>query len=381
MTGLNTPTFETLRPEKIGDLADSPAPCVTILLPPYRPGAQANSLGAMLRTFCQDAERQLVTHQVTQSEVTDIIESLQRLAEAPEFAAGSHWSRAIFRSPELFTTLDLIEPVKPGLTVGACFQIRPVLSDLQLPAAFYLLRLSQKSVELFRCAGLRAQRIDLPKGVPRTLDEALEFKPPDHDLENRSSAGSSTGTMPGVRFGTGSARERAHVYVADFFKAVDRGIRELARGGDVPLVLAGVEEDTVLYRAGSAYPHLAKETIRGSANSPFSEDELIERAYAIVRAGLTDRAASSLMELKERMAPTRFSTDLDTILSAAIEGRVGWIFINQDARALGVEKAHWGEEDLLNRAAIETLRQRGLAFNLPAAKMPDGAAVAAVFRY
>jgi len=375
MTGLNVPTLETLHPEKIGELAGSAAPCVTVLLPPYRPGEQAKSMGAMLRTYCQDVERQLKARSIAQPELTDLIEPLLRLTDTPEFEAGSHWGRAIFRSPEVFTILDGIEPVKPSVTVAGCFQVRPVLADLHLPAEFYLLRLSQKSVELWRYAGLRAQRVELPKGVPRTLDEALAFKPPDHDLENRSSAGSSAGTMPGVRFGTGSGRERAHAYLADFFKAVDRGIRELAHGGDAPLVLAGVDEDTALYRSVASYPHLLKESIRGSANSPFSEDELLKRAYAIVRSDATERAVAGLMELKERMAPARFSTDLDTILRAAADGRVGWLYINQDAR---VER---GDEDPLNRAAIETLRQRGLAFSLPAAKMPDGAAVAAVFRY
>jgi len=381
MTGLNVPTLETLRPEKIAELAGSPAPCVTILLPPYRPGETAKSMGAMLRTFCQDAERQLTAHRIAQPEVTDLIEPLLRLTETPEFQAGSHWGRAIFRSPEVFTILDGIETVKPGVTAGPCFEIRPVLADLHLPAEFYLLKLSQKAVEPWRYAGLRAQRVELPKGVPRTLDEALEFKPPDHDLENRSPAGSSIGSMRGVRFGTGSGRETAQTYVADFFKAVDRGIRELVHSADAPLVLAGVDEDTALYRSVSGYQRLLKETIHGSANSPFSEDELLQRAYAIVRSEAIERAVASLMELKERMAPARLSTDLDTILRAAVDGRVGWLYINQDARAFGVKNVHWGEEDLLNRAAIETLRQRGLAFSLPAAKMPDGAAVAAVFRY
>ncbi|HTS46325.1 MAG TPA: hypothetical protein VMH05_00190 [Bryobacteraceae bacterium] len=375
MTGLNVPTLETLRPEKIAELAGSPAPCVTILLPPYRPGETGKSMSAMLRTFCQDIERQLTARRIAQPEVTDLVEPLLRLTEAPQFQAGSHWGRAIFRSPEVFTILDGIETVKPGVTVGSCFEIRPVLADLHLPAEFYLLKLSQKAVELWRYASLRAQRVDLPRGVPQTLDEALAFKPPDHDLENRSTAGSSTGSMRGVRFGTGSARENAHTYVADFFKAVDRGIRELVHSGDAPLVLAGVDEDTALYRSVSGYQRLLKETIHGSINSPFSEDQLLERAYAIVRSDATERAVASLMELKERMAPARFSTDLDTILGAAADGRVGWLYINQHAR---VDRDN---EDLLNRAAIETLRQRGLAFSLPAAKMPDGSAVAAVFRY
>ena len=88
------------------------------------------------------------------------------------------------------------------------------------------------------------------------------------------------------------------------------------------------------------------------------------------------------------MAPARFSTALDAILRAAVEGRVGWLYINQDAQVFGVfdgirrgRRVNWGEEDLLNAAAVETMRQRGLVFTLPDSEMPDNAAVAAVLRY
>ena len=388
MTELNVPALERLQVENIGKLAASAAPCITIVLPPYRPGEQSKPMADMLRTYCQDAQRQLEARQIAPRDVAGLIEPLLELTKAPEFQSGSRWGRAIFRSPEVFTFLEGLEMVKPGVTVGGCFQIRPVLSNLQLPAEFFVLRLSQKSVELWRWTGLQAQKVELPKGVPRTLDEATAFKPPDHDLENRSTAGSSTGSMRGVRFGTGSGRETAHTYVADFFKAVDRGLHELVHAGDVPLVLAGVDEDTTLYRSISGYRMLLKESIAGSANSPLPEDELMSRAHAIVRSDTAERAASSLNSLKERMAPARFSTELNTILPASVEGRVGWLYLNADARMMGAfdgvrrgGRSNWGEEDLLNLAAIETLDHKGLAFSLAAGKMPDGAAVVAVFRY
>jgi hypothetical protein len=52
----------------------------------------------------------------------------------------------------------------------------------------------------------------------------LAFKPPDHDLENRSAAGSSVGAMRAVRFGTGSGRETQHTYLRTSIKAVDHGL-------------------------------------------------------------------------------------------------------------------------------------------------------------
>lgn len=387
MTGLNVPTLKTLGAENIEQLAGAAGPCVTIVLPPYRPGAQTKSMAAILRTYCQEIERQLSNRRIEASEITNLIEPLLQVTASPEFSAGSHWSCALFRSPETFAKLDGIEALNPSLSVGGCFQIRMVLPELHLPSAFYLLKLTQKDVELWHCTRLRAESVMLPKGVPQTLDEALAFKPPDHDLENRSAAGHSAGALRGIRFGTGSERENASAYLADFYKAVDRGVRELTRGSGIPLVLAGVEEDTFLYRAVSNYPALLKESIHGSGGVAFSQDEL-RQANAIVRTDATERAAASLLELKERTAPARISTDLPAILSAAVEGRVGRLYINQEAQVPGVfdrvrraGRVNWGQEDLLNVAAVETILDRGLVFALPADAMPERVAAIAVFRY
>ena len=257
-----------------------------------------------------------------------------------------------------------------------------------MPAKFFLLKLSKKNVEVFRCAGLRAEYVKLPGGVPETLEEALAFKKPDHDLENRAAAGSSPGALHAIRFGTGSGRETQGTYLADFYKAVDRGVRELlGAASDAPLVLAGVDEDTVLYRMNNRYPNLLARNVQGSPGAS-AEPDILRQAYSIVRSDCGERAVRALQESKERVAPARFSTSLKTILRSAVEGRVASLYIDEAARMFGTFEGtrkggrwNWGEEDLLNIAAVETILQGGQAFALPTGRIPDGAAVAAVLRF
>jgi hypothetical protein len=100
-------------------------------------------------------------------------------------------------------------------------------------------------------------RLDLPPAMrePVRLEhQERDDDQPDHDLENRSAAGSSPGAMRRIRFGTGSGRETQHSYLAEFYKKVDHGIHELLNTHGSPLLLAGVDEDTALYRAGNTYP-------------------------------------------------------------------------------------------------------------------------------
>ena len=387
MTEAKVLALESLQVEKIHELIRSPGPCITLLLPPYRPGEQATPLPALLKSKLQEAMRLLTQAGITESVIRDLLEPLAQLAADPDSLEGSHWGRAIFRSLNVFHQFAVTEFRKPLLQVGGCFEIRPILTELHSPSEFFLLRLSKKDVEVFRCAGLRAESLELPKGVPHTLEEALAFKPPDHDLENRSSAGNSTGAMRGVRFGTGSAKETQSTYLADFYKAVDRGVRQLLGPASVPLVLAGVDEDTVLYRMINKYPNLLARSIHGSPGGSMEHD-ILPQAYAIVQSDCAERAVCALQDSKERLAPARFSTGLSSILRAAVEGRVARLYIDAAARMSGAfegtRKAglgHWGEEDLLNIAAVETMLQGGLAFVLPTGRIPDGASIAAILRF
>lgn len=388
MTEAKLLEMEPLQLEKLRDLISSPGPCVTVMLPAYRPGELAQSHAALIKSAVQDAARQLEELCIPESVVKNLLAPLQQLAEDPHLSAGFHSGGVIFRSQDVLRHFALIEPVQPSLHVGGCFEIRPLLMELHVPAQFFLLTLSKKNVEVFRCAGLRAEPLKLPGGLPETLEEALAFKPPDHDLENRSSSGRSTGAMHAVRFGTGSGREAQSTYLADFYKAVDRGVRELlGTAGDVPLVLAGVGEETDLYRTINKYPNLLARSVHGSPNES-TENEIPRQAYLIVRSDYAERAVRALLDSKERMAPALFSTNLTATLRAAVEGRVASLYIDEIARVFGVFEGtrrggrwNWGEEDLLNIAAVEAMLHRGQAFSVAHGRIPERAAVAAILRF
>jgi hypothetical protein len=387
MTEVKLPPPESLELDKIHEMIRSSGPCITLLVPPYRPGEQSKPIAGMVRTNLQVAQHQLEERNVPGNIIRDLLEPLELLARDPDFLEGSHWSRVIFRGGDVLRQFTLTEAVKPALFVAGCFEIRPILAELDLPAEFYVLKISKKNVNLHRSAGLHEERLKLA-GIPEALEEFLEFEPPDHDLEDRSAAGASTGSMPGVRFGTGSGRETQSAYLADFYKAVDRGVRELLGLRDAPLVLAGVDEDTALYRAHNRYANLLARSVSGSQAGSLLENGTLQKAYEIVRADRAERAVNALLDSRERVAPARFTTGLSAILRAAVEGRVARLYIDQAARMFGLFEGtrrsgrwNWGEEDLLNVAAVETLLQGGSAYSLPTGRIPDGAPIAAILRY
>ncbi len=295
----------------------------------------------------------------------------------------------IFLSRDQFLEFEIGDVPRAYAVAGGNFLIRPLLSHLNLPSTFLILKLSKKRADLMRCGVQSCQPVPFPKGFPHTIEEAMAFEPPDHDLENRSAAGPSPGSRRGIRFGTGSGKETEHAHLADFYKMVDRAVQQVQHDGHAPLVLAGVQEDSSMYRNVALYPAIVERSVGGSPDGGgLTEKDLERQARAIVQTAESDRLAAELAELKERTTPARFSTNLWNILKAATEGRVGRIYIDENAERKGVfqelkrgDRWDWGEEDLLNLAAVETLRHGGLAFTLPSSRMPDQACIAAFFRY
>ena len=372
--------LEPLVLTRLKEILRAPGPCITITLPPYHPGETAKSAATLLKSDIQDAIRALGEQGYSKAKTDYLLAPLEQLANDPASLTGSRWGNVIFCSPDVFCQFRLLQPLKPSLTIAGCFAIRRLLSELSTPKLFYVLAISKVSVQLFRCTGEGAEAVELPAGVPATLEEALALEPPDHDLENRTAVGASTGSMHAVRFGTGSGRETKYLHLLDFYKLVDRGIHKLLHAPGVPLVLAGVEEEVVAYRAVNSYPNLATAAVHGSPNLASLAAETIMHAISLLRAEEVQREVAALMDAKEDALPGRFLTDPSAIVSAAFDGRVHLLYLNEGAAFIGSYRS-WFEEELLNLAAVETLEKGGQAFELPAGLMPDGEASVAILRY
>jgi Bacterial archaeo-eukaryotic release factor family 3 len=383
-------TAEPLTKEIIQSLVHTAGPCITLLLPPYRPGEPGEPPAALLKTDLQEAAKNLAARRIAEPLITDLLEPLRQLSHEDESLAGSGFSRVIFRSLGLFRQFELPAPPAPvrACTVGDCFAIRPVLASLALPSHVYVLEVTKNAVSLLGCGFTGVAPVDLPQGTPTALDEYLGFKAPDHDLINRSAAGPSTGAMQGVKFGTGSGRETKRAHLHDFYRAVDRGVCELLRWNQATLILAGVDEDLAIYRSISTYSNLLEQRIQGSPGGAIPPAEILRRAHDIALFDFQRRAAFELAASQEHLAPARFSTDLDTVLRAAAEGRVSDLYLDENATRMGTfdgkvlgGSTNWHDEDLLNVAAVETLLRGGAVCSLPSHLMPSGSVVAAAFRY
>lgn len=352
-SSLKAPALEDLR-----ELAGSSGFCLTALISPFAPGEKTRfSPAALLRNYTHEAEIRLTALGANKEQISTLLQPLTNLAGDPALMEGFHWSRAMLRSPEIFAEFLLRKPVEGGMTVGERFNLLALVAEAEMPREFYVLKLSKRAVSLAR-VGSRLEAVKIPR-TAATLDEFLELDKPDHDRENR------TGAAPRVRFGTGTERENHMAYLGAYYKHADQELSTVLRPKKAMVVLAGVEEDTALFRSVATYPYVLAESIQRSPDDGSSEEDLLQRAFLMMRQCMLKRNAAALKEARERMAPGRFSEDAAGMAQMAEQGRVGQLYVAEDAK-----------EEKLNRVLIETLAHGGEVHALPA-----GRAAAAVMRY
>ena len=368
----------------IRQLLQTRGPCVTLVLPPYHPGRPEGSGAALLKAHLQDTYRKLKDEGISETDIAHLLEPLERLAEDPGLATGSHLGRALLRSSNEFRQFPLLDAMNSSLSVGETFDVRCLSRELARPPAFHILALTKKGVTLLRCSGLEAEVVSLPPAVPATLVDFLDLDAPDHNLENRSAAGASVGAMCGVRFGTGSARERQHSHLSDYYKMVDRGLQQSPVTG-TPLLLAGVAEDLGIYRGVATHPNLFAQGLTGSPDVARERIGLLKQGYAILHAERAERLRAALITEMERCGPSRFSTNIDAILTAAFEGRIRELYLDENAKNVGICKRDGyrsrGEEDLMNLAAVQTIIHDGQYYELPGQMAPGELTAIGLLRF
>lgn len=364
-----------LQANDLKTLARCEGPCITIQIPEFHPGAGNGSRRALLRQLAQKALEDLRKFNPSREagEVESAIQSaMDRLTDG-----GGPGMTAFFAPGH--ESLFLTPGVHEMVSVGTHLSLAPLAAAAAAPAEVYALGISRKIVRIWKVNGAGAAQLPLPASVPVSLDAAGAFDKPDHDLENRSASGSGTGLMKGVRFGTMSDHDAEGEYMHKFMTLIYKGVHELVKSA--PLFLVGVREDlNVMRRAAGQNGILPTEWHTNPEHC--SDDEIKQKTQQAAVESSYQASADRLKNLQEQ--DTRYLDNPSEVFQAAHEGRVHRLFIAEQAppvESAPPEAGLFPGENLLNAAAVETLKNGGDVFALRGTTLPTGGTVAAVLRY
>jgi hypothetical protein len=309
---------------------------------------------------------------------------------------------AIFLDEQGMTFFRLPEEGPEGVWVLDAPLIKPLLSSVFPEARFYLLALSQNELRLLHCSRDHAEEIDLSRyDIPRSLDESLKYDDLDeselqHHLTTgpgRGPIGEHTGSEDRKHgfHGHGESGEGHKTQVRGHFLNVTRGLDKVLGDEGIPLVLSGVEWIQAMYRDVSSYRPILEEHIEGNPDG-LSIEKLHRNAIGIIEKHRLREIDSWKDDFGAYLARGTGTTDLEEILRAAYEGRIARLFILRGAETWGkydlsnqtVEVQHepqFGDHDLFDLAAQQTILTDGQALLLEKEHMPTDAPAAAMFRW
>ncbi len=389
MALLSTADLETLSQEQ----AEA---CVSLYMPMAR-ADQTQQNPIRLKNLLKQAETQLVERGMRAPEAKALLEPAQGLLPLREFWERPADGLVAFVSPNMFRHFRLPTRLEERVVINSRFYVKPLLPFLTGNGQFYVLALSQGEVRLLR--GTRDNIVEVPLDdprVPKSLDQALKYD----QLEEQTQVHSFPSGEPNAKFGQtaifhghGVGEEDAKTNIRRFFQQLEAGVRKRLGDGKAPLVLAGVEYLHPIYKQVNTYPNLLDEGILGNP-SESSPETLHAQAWKIIEPGFQAPMHQQREEYEKFMGrhDQHASNDPEVIVPASFYGRVATLFVDKDAQVWGAFDPADGrievrsqrtprDEDLVDLASIQTLRNNGMVYVLPREQMPDQSPLAAIFRY
>jgi hypothetical protein len=355
-------------------------PCVSIYLSTSPLPQDAEKARMELKNRLTEAAQQLRDAGTGKGPIERLQESLDDLIDDSDFWRSLSYSLAIFAGPDSVRTFRLPNRLSGGVEVSDRFYLKPLLRAVSFPQAAFVLALAQNSVRLLEIsADSPVYAVPVP-GLPSNVADAVGLS----SISGRTQDGHIMG-------GRIQGAEGQKVRMRQYARAIDRALRPVLSGLDLPLILGTAEPLAGIYRSVNSYPNLTDAVIAG--NPEETPDEELGRA---ARGILDTLYAAQLVELKDRMARRaahgRAVTDLSDVARAATYGAVETLFVDIDQTVPGLVDDDTGAvtlseaDDAVTYGVVDEILRRALLsgaeiFAVRSDDMPGGGAVAAGVRF
>jgi hypothetical protein len=296
---------------------------------------------------------------------------------------------AMFITPDFSKYMNLsIEPVT-SFYVGSLLHILPLIQAYIDNGVFYLLVLSQHIVKLYEANHYTKTEVKL-SDVPKDIEEMLRFDISQDNISARSLPAGSISGKGAMYYGSADLKLNKR-NVDRFVQIIAAAVNKKLFNQNAPLIVAAVEYEQSMFRMHCTYPYLVSKGIDGNPDQ-IKVDSLHNQAWDILADYLNKDQEKYITLYNDFSNTDKTSSDLNAILQAAYMGRVDTLFVDTNKRMFGIfdtkslsleihEKQKGVDEDILNLAAIYTLKNEGRVFPLNKRLANKNEPAAAIFRY
>lgn len=381
--------FDVVTEEDLREiLAAREGPAVSLYQPTHRGRPDVEEDVLRFKNLLGEAEDRLTSYGERRSEATKLLQPMRQLLNNGEFWRHQLDGLAMFSESNFFRYYRLPFEVEELVVVGDAIHATP-LFEATTRGHFYVLAISRSSVRLLRAARFGAEEVALGEtDIPRSFDEAMrydDFEKPNLQRHPTSGAGRT------IQHGHGPGDEDLKKEILRYFQAVDKGVCDLVKVDEAPLVLAAVDYLHPLYRQASNYKAIVDRGIEGNPEQ-LSAAQLQEQAWPLVEPYFRAKLEAAKERFGNAIGTGLASCDLAEVIGAAYEGRVGALIVRRADRRWGLfdmierrveehEEPRDGDVDLVDLAVRQTALHGGDVFITDAEDMPCDYPLAAVFRF
>lgn len=375
-------------------LAADPPLAVSVFLPTHPHGADVRQGPIRLRNLTTEAAERLLRSGMPSSEVEELLAPAKRLIDDYGFWQHQSHGLSVFLDASRALHYRVPIPLAEQVVVGPGFHVRPLLPVLAADGQFVVATVTADEVRLYH-----GSRFALVEDESAELGRSLADVAGEPDYENPVQAAPvarpNTGTISignAQVYGAGPP-EWYKTQLVKFTQQVATDVEALVRASRTPVVLvADVEVGGHFRQATTLGPQLVG-TVETNPRA-LDATQLHGAAYSLVEP-LLDQARqdtagrlTALLGQRDR----RVALDLGDVVRGAYRGQV-------EVLLLGEKDAAWGHydavndelvlddrhadrgQDLLEFAAVHTLRNGGAVHVFGSEEMPEALPIAAVLRY
>lgn len=368
-----------------------PSHAVSLYMPLHPKNGERQQDALRLRNLLKEAEQKLTANGATNFERDALLDQAHAFLEAMSLEDSSAKGLVLFSAPPFFAVYPCPLSFSDRVMVDQHLYIKPLLPLLIETGAFYVLTLSENRVRLLHGTREGLSEITVPE-MAQSLKQALASEQVEKQHQVRTiGLRAGTGARMGLFYGRGEGTDDEKDRLTRFLTMISHRVDQALRAEHAPLIAAGVESLVSIYRAVNEYVGLTEEFVPGNPER-WSGEALHERAWSIAQLKFKAPLEQALKRYEQLGGTPRASRALRRIMPAALQGRIEtlfleaeqdrWGYLHPETGALSLHNEHESnDQELLNLAAIRTLRADGDVFVLDAQAMPVTAAAAAILRY
>ncbi|MFZ3233738.1 MAG: hypothetical protein WA417_10435 [Stellaceae bacterium] len=311
----------------------------------------------------------------------------QALIDDENFWRHQQPGLAVFLAPDFHRVHRLPLAVPEEGLLGRCFHIKPLLPILDDAGRFWLLAISEARTRLYEGSRWRlaaAPAGDLPQGVDFIRDATL-YQTKYARPESRHGAVAHAQTI-------GEAPDEiGKTELLDLLQRIATAVAPHIKRRPAPVVVAAQSQVLGHFREIAGWPEILPV---GMAENPdaLSEEELRRRVCALIAPTHVAAREAALGRLGGLRGTGKAAADPAEIVGAAVEGRIDVLFVDCDRHFWGQIDAAAGQSvasdspaeddlDLLDYAAVMTLRHGGSVMAVSHEALPASDIAAAILRY